>query len=329
MKKLLLVLTVVFVVVAGCTSQPAPTATPAPPSSIPPSTSTAAAVPPTSTPAPGFVAPTPSHVVEVTKDVEYAKLLEADAPAQKLDVYAPAEPGPWPVVVVIHTSFQTKDSLRYTSLAKELAGRGVVVFVPQSRSLAATVIEAAQENGREYRELDESWACAVRFARESAAEYGGDPGRVTMFSDLGRGSAAAFMGDDLQPQWEQVASSRGGPPPQAECLSGGDTAHVDALVDFSADYEAYEVLEDSEPDLWALTSPYALIGRNPSLVVHLLFGEQLGPEQFERTEEYYKALQSAGYDATLTNLPDTRFEIPWSGPDRETLIQAILEAARR
>lgn len=300
---------------ASCGPAPRATAVVAP--TLAPPTATAAAT------------PTPAYKVRVTKDVEYAKPLEADAPALKLDVYAPAEPGPWPVVVVIHAGFQTKDSLRYTSLANELTGSGAVVVIPQHRSLAATVLEATQENGREYREVDESCACAVRFARENAARYGGDPGQVTMFSDHGRGLEAAFMGDHLHPRWEQVASIRGGPPQQVECLSGGDTAHVDAFVELSGDYQALEVLKDSEPDLWAVTSPYALLGGNPTLVVRLLFGEQLGTAQLERTQAYYEALRSAGYDAALTILPDTRYEIPWSGPDLETLLQVILEAARR
>ena len=42
---------------------------------------------------------------------------------------------------------------------------------------------------------------------------------------------------------------------------------------------------------------------------------------------YAWQLSNAGYDVTLTILPDTRYGIPWSGPDRETPIQAILEAA--
>ncbi len=38
---------------------------------------------------------------------------------------------------------------------------------------------------------------------------------------------------------------------------------------------------------------------------------------------------NAGYDATQTLLGEADWQIPFSGPDREALIQMILEVARR
>jgi len=267
--------------------------------------------------------------VEVTKDVEYVALLQPGAPVQKLDVYAPTELGPWPVVVLMHSSYQSKDNATYTSFGEELAGRGVVVFVPQRRSQCATVMEYAQNNGMELREVHESWACAIRFVRERAADFRGDPGQVTVFGHGGTGLETAFIGDDLQQVWEEVASLRGGPPPQTDCLAGGVTAHVDAYVGYNADYKVWEILRDSDPELWELTSPFALIGRNPSLLVHLVQREKDAPTLFERAVEYHEALVDAGYDATLTALGSGEYAIPWSGPAREALIQVILEVAHR
>ena len=312
MKKVFPLLTVVLVAVLGC----APGAAPTPTEVAPTSTST-------------FVQPTPSYTVEVTKDVEYVTLLQPDAPVQELDVYAPTEPGPWPVVVVMHAWFQSKDTTAYSSLAEELAGRGVVVFVPQRRSESATLLEYAQDNGRDIREVEESWACAVRFARERAADYGGDPGWVTVFGHESTGLATAFIGDDLQQVWEEFASNRGGPPPQTECVAVEASARADAYIGYGGDYDFYERLSESDPDLWELTSFFGLIGRNPSLPVHLVFGEMGNPAYIERAEAYHEDLVNAGYDATLTLLPEGRSEIPWSGPDREALVQVILEVARR
>jgi len=312
MKKVFLVLTVVLVTVLGCAPGAAPTATEVAPTS-------------TST----FVQPTPSYTVEVTKDVEYVKLLQPDAPVQEIDVYAPTEPGPWPVVVVMHAWFQSKDTTAYSSFAEELAGRGVVVFVPQRRSESATLLEYAQDNGRDIREVEESWACAVRFARERAADYGGDPGWVTVFGHDSSGLETAFIGDDVQQAWEEFASNRGGPPPQTECVAVEASARVDAYIGYGGDYDFYERLSESDPDLWELTSFFGLIGRNPSLPVHLVFGEMGNPAYIERAEAYHEDLVNAGYDATLTLLPEGRSEIPWSGPDREALVQVILEVARR
>ncbi len=260
MKGLLLVLTVVLITVLGC----APGAGPAP-----------TAVPPTSTSE--FVQPTPSYTVEVTKDVEYVTLLQPDAPVQKLDVYAPTEPGPWPVVVVNHGGFQSKDNTIYTSFADELAGRGTVVFVPERRSPCSTLYECVENNGMDLLEVYESWACGVRFVRESAADYGGDGGTVTVFGHGYAGLDTALIGDDLQQLWEEFASNRGGPPPQTDCLAAGDSAHVDTFIGYGGDFHFYERLSESDPELWELTSPFGLIGRNPSLLVHLVHGGMATP----------------------------------------------------
>ena len=312
MKKVFLVLTVVLVTVLGC----APGAAPTPTEVAPTSTST-------------WVQPTPSYTVEVTKDIEYVKLLQPDAPVQKLDVYAPAEPGPWPVVVVMHAWFQSKETTAYSSFAEELAGRGVVVFVPQRRSPCSMLSECAEDNGRDLREVHESWACGIRFARERAADYGGDPGWITVFGHDSSGLETAFMGDDVQQVWEEFASNRGGPPPQTECVAVEASARVDAYIGYGGDYDFYERLSESDPGLWELTSIFGLIGRNPSLPVHLVFGGMANPAYIEKAEEYQEDLVNAGYDATLTLLPEGRAEIPWSGPDREELIQLILQVARR
>jgi len=312
MKKVFLVLTVVLVAVLGC----APGAAPTPTEVAPTSTST-------------WVQPTPSYSVEVTKDIEYVTLLQPDASVQELDVYAPTEPGPWPVVVVMHAWFQSKDTTAYSSFAEELAGRGVVVFVPQRRSPCSMLSECAEDNGRDLREVHESWACAVRFARERAADYGGEPGWVTVFGHDSSGLETALIGDDPQQAWEEFASNRGGPPPQTECLAGEDSAHVDAYIGYGGDYDFYERLRDSDPDLWKMISFFGVIGRGPSLPVHLVFGGMANPAYIDKAEEYQEELVNAGYDATLTLLPEGKSEIPWSGPDREALIQLILEVARR
>jgi acetyl esterase/lipase len=311
MKKVFALLTVVLVTVLGC----APGGAPAPTEVAPTSTST-------------FVQPTPSYSVEVTKDVEYLTLLEPDAPVQMLDVYAPTEPGPWPVVLVLHAWFQSKENSAYTSFGEELAGRGVVVFVPGRRSPCSLLSECAGDNGRDLREVHESWACAVRFARERAADYGGDAGRITVFGHESSGLETALLGDDVQQVWDEFASNRGGPPPQAECLAVEDSAYVDAYIGYYGDYDFYERLKESDPDLWKLTSFFGVIGRNQGVQVYLVQGGMANPSYIERSVLLHEALVDAGYDATQMLLGEAREAIPWSGPDREELIQLIVEVAR-
>jgi hypothetical protein len=311
MKKVFPLVTVVLVAMVGC----APGAAPTPTGVAPTSTST-------------FVQPTPSYSVEVTEDIEYLKLLEPDAPVQMLDVYAPTEPGPWPVVVVLHAWFNSKENSAYTSFGEDLAGRGLVVFVPQRRSPCLMLSECAEDNGRDLREVHESWACAVRFARERAADYGGDAGRITVFGHESSGLETALLGDDLQQLWEEFASKRGGPAPQTECLAVEASASVDAVIGYSGDYDFYERLKESDPDLWELTSFFGVIGRNRGLQVYLVQGGMANPSYIERSVLLHEALVDAGYDATQMLLGEARDAIPWSGPDREELIQLILEVAR-
>ena len=313
MKKVLVVLAVVVATVLGCA--PGATPTPAPDA-------------PTSTPAAPFAQPTPSYSVEVTTDIEYLTLLAADAPVQKVDVYAPTEPGPWPVVVLQHGWYQSKGTPMYLAFAEELAGRGVVVFVADRRSPCSTLSECVEDDGMDLREVQESWACAVRFAREKAADYGGDPGWLTVYGDESSGVESAFMGDDLRKAWDEVASNRGGPPAQTECLATEGSAHVDAFIGYGGNYHFYQNLVESAPDLWALTSPFGLIGRNPCLVVQLIHGGMDNPTNIQRAEELHEELVNAGYDANQMLLGEARWRIPASGPDREELVQLILEEAR-
>lgn len=307
MKRQLFVLVIVLIFLLACTPQPTPIPTPEP--TIP------------------FIAPTPPYQVKVTKDIEYVRLLAADEQPLMLDVYAPAETGSWPVVVLLISGFQTKDSAAYTTLSKDLAGRRVVVFTPQRRSISATVLDAAKENGWEYREVHECWACSVRYAREKAADYGGDGSRITVFGHDGGGFTAAFMGDDQEQARDEAAALMGGPPVQTECLAGDVSAGVEAFVVYSGDCRVYEVLKDSHPEQYALTSPYALIGRNKDLRIYLVMGKEEAPDMYQRMVDYQDALVEAGYDVTWIEMAKGEYAIPWDGIEREKLIQAVLEAA--
>jgi acetyl esterase/lipase len=163
MKKLLLVLAMTLIALAGCTSQPASTSTPIPPTNTPEAAVTASAL---------------AYTVQVTKDIEYTRPLQPDVHAQKLDVYAPEEPGPWPVVIFLPGYGANKDTAADILYANQLAGRGAVVFLPNWRGSMAR--ESANRNGVRWREALEEIACAVRFARSGAADYGGDPGWLTV-----------------------------------------------------------------------------------------------------------------------------------------------------
>jgi dienelactone hydrolase len=320
MNKLLLVLAMTLIALAACTSQPASTTLPIPATITP--------VPPTNEPEPAVTASALAYTVQATKDIEYTRPLQPDVHAQKLDVYAPEQPGPWPVVIFVPGYGANKDTMADALYAKELAGRGAVVFLPNWRGSMAR--ESAQKNGVRWREALEEIACAVRFARAGAADYGGNPGWVTVVGgrSIGESLVQALVGDESE-AWDQFAAARGGPPAQAECLASEGSAQVDAYVAWAEAPTEMDFLKDQDPELWQLCSPLANFGRNPDLRVQFLRGAQDQRASLERITAFQQAMKAAGYDATLTALEEGDDAPPWSGPAFETFVRTILEAARR
>lgn len=101
------------------------------------------------------------------------------APGQELDIHFPEEPGQWPSIVVIHGAGSERES--YRRFAELLAQSGAVVFNADWRVLTGHV-----ENSLE------DIACAVRYAKLHAAEYGGDPERTLL---VGHSTGAAYAGE--------------------------------------------------------------------------------------------------------------------------------------
>jgi hypothetical protein len=61
-------------------------------------------------------------------NIPYMTRAEGSVPAL-LDVYAPQQPGPWPVVVMLHEGGD--DKMGIAPWARKVAQRGAVVFVPE------------------------------------------------------------------------------------------------------------------------------------------------------------------------------------------------------
>jgi len=93
-------------------------------------------------------------------------------------------------------------------------------------------------------------------------------------------------------------------------------------------YGEVEFLAEDDPELWELVSPLANMGKNPSVLIHLVHGEQDQVVSLDKAVQFHQALVDAGYDATLT-VVDAEHQVPWAGPAREALIQAIMDAASR
>jgi acetyl esterase/lipase len=169
---------------------------------------------------PAAPTPTPPDVV-VTSNVPY----ESDNPILVpgvLDVYAPSEVGPWPVVVLLHGAPSTASERGYLGQhARKLVDLGFVVF--NADWGRATPGHTGDPTYDDLVANDSQAACAVEFARAHAAEYGGDPGTMIVFGHSGGAHPGATM-------------AFGQPEPSAGCLGWTTLGAIDALVTWEGNW---------------------------------------------------------------------------------------------
>jgi acetyl esterase/lipase len=132
-------------------------------------------------------APSPAPAFTEASDVVYMTMSGVELQA---DVYIPSGAGPWPVVVVFHgLDSNGKDEVDTAAVAEEAAAQGMVVFAPSwivwdPGPFPFTI------------EIFEGWktaaSCAVAFAQQRAADYGGDPSNTTIYG-FSAGAGAALL----------------------------------------------------------------------------------------------------------------------------------------
>lgn len=242
-------------------------------------------------------APSPSPPVQVNKDILYVEPLQSNVSEQRLDVYAPNGEGPWPVIVFLHGLSQTKE--RFIEESLWIAEQGIVVYTINWPNWNSAI--AIQENGRGFRETYEVLSCAVRYAKATAANFGGNPSKIILvgYSAGARyGSWFALSGDTNVTKWEEISATRGGPNSQVSCLVDGYSPNVDAFVGIGGHYAFIENLKDKDVDLYNVVSPFAQIGERPELSVRLLHGDEDDfPISF--SAKLNDVLETSGYDTEL------------------------------
>lgn len=289
-----------LLVAAGCSRAAAPatfgSTTPSSTTTAPvalPATSLPTATAPVGVPGTSLPTTTAPAVAEIldggavaaTRDIPFTSVLA-------LDVFAPNEPGTWPVVVLLHGGGWVgghPDDI--APLAEALAAGGTVVFNAPYR--------LALEGGG-YPSAFEDAACAVRFARRHAADFGG---RSTKLAIVGYsagahiGAITALAGDDFV----------------GDCLVEEGSSLPEVFVGIAGPYntDLFDPLlsvffgtdRDVDPVPWRDGNPFTHIGENPELTVRLVQGEEdlLVPAGF--AVEFATALEEAGYAAELTLIP--------------------------
>ena len=244
-----------------------------------------------------------SPPVTVITDLRYTS-------AQELDVYAPREPGPWPIVVILHGMGDSRSD--FSPLAKAIAPRGAVVF-----NVGFRADEVQRPGGVE------DAACAVRFARATGSAYGGDPARVTVFglsAGAVHGALVALVGD-----WFH-----------GDCAAGNVSALPAAFVGVMGPYDPTlcpgdprPALRQTDPARYEAMNPFTHLGGNPGLRVSLLHGADDGDVPPGGSIQFHEALTAAGYVATLTLLEGYGHEIPLpTSRAFNAIMRETLEVAR-
>jgi len=205
------------------------------------------------------------------------------------DVYAPSEPGPWPLVVTVHGGGWVTGSPAATApLADALAARGVVAVNIPYRTVSL---------GGGFPASVDDVACAVAAARGAADAYTTTSDRVVLVGHSAGAHLAALVA--LAP------GEFGG-----ECAAD---ARVDGFVGLSGPYDTdllapvlsvfFGVTIDDDPETWARGNPVTYVATAPDIPVLLLHGEtdELVPLAFSR--ELADLLTAAGKPVTFETLP--------------------------
>ena len=280
--------------------EPTPTDTPAPDTNEPAVTEPTPTEPPATEPVGAPSAP-------AATDVDFgADAADGYPSPPMLDVWAADDLENAPVLVVFH-GIPTDRGVT-AELAAEFSQRGYVVFNadwqfdPEAPSFAT----GGNFHG----------ACAVRFARENAEQYGGNPNDVATLGYSAGGAVSAVLGLNGDAISGQCASD--------ESLS----AVPERVIAFAGMFE-YQLLDSSgitfgpflsveDPELWAAINPYEQLDQAAGVSALLIHGSADDVIPLASTESFSEALDANGADVT-THVLD--------GVDHFVAFDAALESA--
>jgi alpha-beta hydrolase superfamily lysophospholipase len=231
---------------------------------------------------------------------------------QGLDIYVPDGPGPFATVVLVGPSGRGY----LAGLAEDLANRGILVYNADFRDVGTS--------GGGYPAGFQDVACAVRFARANASQYGGEAGSVAL---LGH-SLGAWVGSVVALDPTEF---------QGGCLAGG-SGKPDAFVGFAGNYQTDSGLNAGDlrdffggspsemAAAYGAANPFNYATGTP-IPVQLVAGtddESVDPDQSRALEAF---LTERGWNPTLTMIPgDGHMSILDEPSTRQAVFKAI-EAA--
>lgn len=281
----------VVVLVAACASEPAAsegpesqTTTPPPVTTTAPPDETTTTVVPSSTTFTERTGPSREELVydHFVGTFEFSDGLE-------LDVHAPEERGPWPVVVTVHGGgWFVGDRRSMGLLADGLAARNAVVFNTSYRTISV---------GGRFPDTVDEIACAVSYARLHAEEYTTTPGSVVIVGH----SAGAHLAALVATAPGEFGGACGAP------------SNVDGFVGLAGPYDVarfdgllgpfFGAPRADDPETWRAGNPLERAATAPDIPYLLLHGDidELVPVGF--SEDFADALTRAGLDVTFEVIP--------------------------
>ncbi len=219
--------------------------------------------------------------IEVTRAVPVADVTV-------MDVYRPEEGADLPLLVLLHGT-GTGGRAEMEPLARAIAERGVVVFVPSWKVILDRPAWPMAD-AEVYRVQTEAVVCALRQARRTALDYGGSAERLGLMGHSGGALVGLRVALVDEPPWSGMA-----------CDEGVDH-RPDVFIGTGGDYSGAYQFAGVAGDLY---DPLLLMGGNAALDVLLVHGSRDNNVDAFASGQLHEQLVQAGYDAEYTAL-DTR-----------------------
>ncbi len=282
---------------------PTPTLAPTPSAEPSPTASAPATPPPTVPPTPP-PSPTPFPSPEglrLERTLPYATEADCDIRGREcqqfVDVYAPiaggaAGNGPWPVAVMIHGRPRAPRDM--APLAEVIARAGAVVFNADYRGVRPI--------GPGWPEAPEDVACAMRYARAHAAEYGGDPSTLVLVGHSYGGyigPLVALAGDEFEGECLYPADEVSALPTGFVGIAGNYIVEADDPSGRRLWTRWYRGSPEHRPEAWRMGNFRTHLGSNPALRVRIIHerGDPIIPPRQPR--QFQRALAGAGYEVEM------------------------------
>ncbi len=222
----------------------------------------------------------------------------------RADVYYPSNHGPWPVIVTIHGRPRTQQDM--AEVARALAAKGAVVFNVDYRGVRPAYAKGFPESITDV-------ACAVRFARSAARQYGGDGDDVVLVGHSQGGyvgTMVALAGDTFRTDRGACRSRR----PLRDSLPEGfvSVAGVSGIhTTYRIDQAYLGGTRARMPEVWRRATVYTHVGRNRRLKVGIIFERHDPYLGIGHATRLHAALKRARYDVRMVLLDEgtTHFDI--------------------